>query len=197
MNQVKNRLKSLGLIDRAFGAASDDELIAARDQLVDDHLDAFEEIVGPDATAETIRSAIAKGRLDGTMESIALILSDACLADIIDELGDHADHPSSDQLREVLPAIIERHGKGITQLMLATTVAGDAPAAAIIRDLLKNDDLVKLPPSEPRPITPILDRKTGSDEERAALKAKRKEQRKRKQREAQARREQQARAKHR
>ena len=33
--------------------------------------------------------------------------------------------------------LVEKYGLGITQLMLAGTVAGEATAAAIIRDLLR------------------------------------------------------------
>ncbi len=53
------------------------------------------------------------------MEAIAAIVTDAALADCIEQLGDNADNPSSDQLREVLPGIVERHTLGITQIMLA------------------------------------------------------------------------------
>ena len=194
VNQVKSRLQSLGLLDRAFAGATDDELIAARDALGDDHLDAFEQLVGVDADADEIRAAIARGRLDGTLESAALVLSDACLAECIEQLGDHADHPSSEQLRDVLPGIVEQHGLGITRIMLASTIAGEAPAAAIIRDLLKHDELVKLPPAEQRPISPIVQAPSVSDEDRAAIKAKRKEMRRKKQEAARQRREQAANA---
>jgi hypothetical protein len=197
VNQVKSRLQALGLLDRAFANATDDELVAARDALDDDHRDALDQLVGADADAQTMRDAVARGRLDGTLESAALVISDACLADCIEQLGEHADHPSSDQLREVLPGIVERHGLGITRMMLASTVVGEAPAAAIIRDLLKHDDLVKLPPAEPRPITPLGPSADVSDEERAALKAKRKEMRKKKQDEQRQRREQSKRARNR
>lgn len=189
VNQVKNRLQSLGLLDRAFAGASDEELSAAIDALGDDHRDAIDELVGGSADVETVRDSVAKGRMDGTMESMALVLTDAALADCIEQLGDHADHPSSDELREVLPGLVEQHGLGITRLMLASTVAGEAPASSIIRDLLKHDELVKLPPAEERSVVPRRDDDTDSDE-RAALKAKRKEERRRKQAEAEARREQ-------
>ena len=82
----------------------------------------------------------------------------------------------------------------ITRIMLAATIVGDAPASSIIRDLLKHDDLVKLPPAEPKPISPIVQAPTVSDEERAAIKAKRKEMRQKKQAAAKAAREQAARA---
>ncbi len=190
VNQVKSRLQALGLLDRAFANISDEELLAARDALSEDHRDALDQLIAPDSDADQIRDAVTRGRLDGTMESAALVLTDACLADCIEALGDNADYPSSDQLREVVPALIEEYGLGITQLMLASTVAGEAPAAAIIRDLLKNDDTIKLPPAEPRPMSPILHTTKVSDEEREALKAKRKEMRKRKQDEQRQRREQ-------
>lgn len=197
MNQVKNRLQALGLLDRAFANASDDDLTAAIDVLGDEHREALDELLGGEADPERIRTAITKGRIDGTMESIALVLTDACLAECIEELGPAAEHPSTDQLRDVLPGLVEHHGLAITQLMLASTVAGEAPASAIIRDLLKNDELVKLPPAEPRSSGPILQKEQVDDAERQALKEKRKAMKKQKQDEARARREQAANAKRR
>ena len=194
MNQTKTRLQSLGLLDRTFKATTDDELTAIVDALDDEHRDAARELVGSDdLDADSVREAIAKGRLDGTMESIAVVLSDACLADCIKELGEHADNPSSDQLREVLPGIIERHGLPCTRVMLASTVAGEASAAAIIRDLLKNDDTVKLPPVEPQPVEVYTRETPENSAEREAIKARRKELKLKKQADARARREQSAR----
>ncbi len=190
VNQVKSRLQALGLLDRAFANASDDDLQSAIDALNDEHRDALDELVGGAAAPESVREAIAKGRLDGTMESAALVITDACLAECIEQLGEHSDHPTTEQLREVLPGLCEKHGTPITQLMLASTVAGEAPASAIIRDLLKNDDDMKLPKAEPKPITPIVDAPAVDPDERAAVKAKRKEMKQRKQEEARIRREQ-------
>lgn len=197
VNQVKNRLQALGLLDRAFANAPDAEIATTIDALGDDHREALDQLLGGESDPDLLRAALPKGRLDGTMENIALVVTDACLADCIEQLGDHADHPSSDQLREVLPGLVERHGLGITQIMLASTVVGEAPASAIIRDLLKHDELIKLPPAEPRPLTPRIDTASADDAERAALKAKRKELRQKKQDEARARREQAARARQR
>ena len=153
--------------------------------------------MGADCTVDDVRGSISRGKLDGTVESVALVVTDAALADIIKELGEHADHPTSDQLREVLPGIVERHGLGITRIMLASTVVGEAPASAIIRDLLKHDDLVKLPPAEDRPLPPMIEGPDVDPKQRAALKAKRKELRERKQAAARAAREQAAKARHR
>jgi hypothetical protein len=192
---MKTRLQSLGLLDRALAATTDDEIEALVAALDDDHREAVERLAD-DVTPAAIREAVSKGRVNGTLESLAVVLADACLADCIEQLGDHSDNPTSDQLREVLPGLIERHGLACTRLMLATTVVGEAPASAIIRDLLKNDDDVKLPPMEPRPIPPIVQPLRVSDAEREAVKAKRREMKLRRQTEARARREQSARDRH-
>ena len=197
MNQVKNRLQALGLLDRALAAASDDDLSTAVDALDDDHRDALGELVGGEIEPASIREAASRGRLDGTLEGIALVITDAALADCIEQLGDHADNPTSDQLREVLPGVVERHGVAVTRMMLASTVVGEAPASVVIRDLLKHDELVKLPPSEPRPLSPMVQLPEIDPEERARIKAKRKEMRERKQAAARASREQAAKARHR
>ncbi|MGI9052610.1 MAG: hypothetical protein ACR2HQ_08185 [Ilumatobacteraceae bacterium] len=197
MNQTKTRLQSLGLLDRALRGTTDDELQALVDAMDDDHREAVERLAGGDmATPEAIRAAAAKGRIDGTMESLALVLTDASLADCIDKLGEHSDNPTTDQLHDVLPGIVERHGVGVTRLMLASTVAGEASAAPVIRDLLKRDDLVALPPVETARPAPVVRQPEESDE-RDALKVKRLETRKRKQADARIRREQSARARHR
>lgn len=200
MNQVKNRLQSLGLLDRAFAVATDEELTSLIDSLDEEHLDALADLIEADGDVDTsaVRSAIASGRLDGTMEGVAMVLTDACLADCIEQLGDNADHPSSEDLREVLPGLIERHGLATNRIMLASTVAGEAPAAAIIRDLLKNDDLIALPPAESKSVIPTPTSGDGRDDaEHEALRERRREAKARKQAEAKARREQAARAKRR
>jgi hypothetical protein len=167
-------MQALGLLDRSFKAATDDELAAAIEQLDDDHREGLESFVD-ELTPAGVRAGVKTGRIDGGMEAIAAVLSDLCLADCIEQLGDHADNPSTDQLKEVLPGIVERHGVAVTRIMLASTVAGEAPASAIIRDLLKSDELVALPKADEVTIAPLIDTKKRSDEEQAALKAKRAE----------------------
>ena len=171
---MKNRMQALGLLDRSFKAATDDELAAAIEQLDDDHRDGLESFVDG-LTPDGVRAGVKSGRIDGGMEAIAAVISGLCLADCIEQLGDHADNPSTDQLKEVLPGIVERHGVAVTRIMLASTVAGEAPASAIIRDLLKSDELVALPKADEVTIAPLIDTKKRSDEEQAALKAKRAE----------------------
>ena len=171
---MKNRMQALGLLDRSFKAATDDEIAAAIEQLDEDHRDGLESFVD-DVTPAGVREGVKSGRIDGGMEAIAAVIGDLCLADCIEQLGDHADNPSTDQLKEVLPGIVERHGVAVTRIMLASTVAGEAPASAIIRDLLKSDELVALPKADEVTIAPMIDTKKRSDEEQAALKAKRAE----------------------
>jgi hypothetical protein len=197
---MKTRLQSLGMLDRAIREMSDDELAAIVAGLGDDHREAVERLVGGgEVTPDAIRTAVHKGRMNGTMESIAMVLTDASLADCIEKLGDNADNPTREQLTEVLPGVVERHGLAVTRVMLASTVAGEAAASVTIRDLLKNDDLVKLPKEEPRRIVPAAERvdEAESDPEREALKAKRAEAKRRKQEEAAARRLQSAQARNR
>ena len=167
-------MQALGLLDRSFKAATDDELATAIEALDDDHREGLESFVEA-ATPEGVRSAVKAGRINGDMEALAAIISDLCLADCIKELGDHADNPSTDQLKAVLPGLAERHGVAVTRVMLAATVAGEAPASAIIRDLLKSDELVALPKAEEITIAPLIDTQKRSDEEQAAIKAKRAE----------------------
>jgi hypothetical protein len=196
VNQMKTRLQSLGLLDRAIRETTDEELETVVAALGDDHREAIERFTDGDATPESVRAAAVKGRLDGTMEGLALVLTDAALADCIKELGDHADNPTSDQLRKVLPGLVERHGLGVTRMMLASTVVGEAAAANVVRDLLKHDELVALPKGEPAP-SPIVRAPEVSDVERDAIKAKRQELKRKKQAEARQRREQSARARNR
>ena len=184
-------MQALGLLDRAFRATTDDELTTVTDALDDDHREALESFV-EETTPYGVRDGVRAGRIDGGMEAIAAILGDACLADCIERLGDHADNPSTDQLREVLPDLVETHGVGITRVMLAATVVGEAPASAIIRDLLKSDELVALPKTEEAPMMPVLDTSKRSADEQDALREKRKAAKQAKKEAARARRAQSA-----
>jgi len=174
VNQTKNRMQALGLLDRSFKAATDAELATAIEALDDDHREGLESFVAA-ATPDGVRAAVKSGRINGDMEAIAAIISDLCLADCIKELGDNADNPSTDQLLEVLPGVVERHGVAVSRMMLAGTVAGEAPASAIIRDLLKSDELVALPKVDETTIAPLIDTSKRSPDEQAAMKAKRAE----------------------
>ena len=197
---MKQRLQALNSLDRALTAASDDDLAAAIAALDDEATKALASVVDGDAvTVDALRAAAEHGRLSGELEGIAYAVSERCLDDCIGELGDSSDNPTADELNAVLPGLIERHGVGMTRLMLASVNVGDAPAAPLLRDILKNHETLALPPAVDKPLVTrapvVLDAK--AEAMRAELKAKRHEAKQRKQADARARREQVARARNR
>ena len=193
---MKNRMQALGLLDRTFKSATDEELNMLIENLDEDHREGLDSFVD-DLTPDGVRAGVRAGRIDGSMEAIAAVMTDTCLADCIEQLGDNAENPSTDQLVKILPALIETHGVASTRIMLASTVAGEAPASAIIRDLLKSNDLVALPKVEEVQLAPLLDTQKRSDDEQAEIRAKRAEAKKAKQEQARARKAQSAAARNR
>lgn len=200
MNSTKAHIAALSLLDRALIAVTDDELAALLAGLPEDHTTAVKRICDlrdEDADlVEAVRIAAHKGRLNGDLQRLGVVLSDACLADCLEQLGDAADMPTEEELQAVIPGLIERHGLGIVRVMLAATVVGEAPVSAMIVGLLKTDETVKLAPVELKPLAPLLPPKT-DDEERLRLKAQRKERKAQEQAEAKLRRDQVARARNR
>jgi len=197
MNQVKSRLAALALLDRAMNTLPDsrlDELIVG---LNEEFRTAFDHVIGwrEDETrglVEVTREACHKGRLNGTLERVAALISDGCLEECIGALGESADNPSEEQLLGAAPALIEHHGLEVVRVMLASAVAGEAAAAAVCSRLLKHDETLALPPVEhvEAKVAPPAD----DDPEREALKERRRLERQRKQADQRARREQAAKA---
>jgi hypothetical protein len=148
MNQMKNRLQGLTLLDRAFTAMTDDELETLVASLPDDHRTALDEICGareggftePSSRTLAMRATAARGRLNGGLEQITTLLCDPCLADCIEALGDHSENPTEDELLEAAPALIEKHGVATVRLMMAGSVAGEAAASVALTRLLKHDE---------------------------------------------------------
>ena len=198
---MRNRLQALNLLDRALAATTDAEIDKVLTALDEDAVEALGSVVeGDEVTAAALRTAADKGRINGGLEGIAYALSEACLDDCIEQLGDSSENPTADELNAVLPGLVERHGVGITRLMMASVNVGDAPAAVLLRDLLKHDETLALPASEKQafggPVTaPAVDPR--SDDEKAALKAKRQEAKLRKQADSLQRRQQVAKARNR
>ena len=200
MNSTKAHIAALSLLDRALIAVTDDELAALLAGLPEDHTTAVKRICDlrdEDADlVEAVRIAAHKGRLNGDLQRLGVVLSDASLADCLEQLGDAAGMPTEEELQAVIPGLIERHGLGIVRVMLAATVVGEAPVSAMIVGLLKTDETVKLAPVELKPLAPLLPPKA-DDEERLRLKAQRKERKAQEQAEAKLRRDQVARARNR
>ncbi len=203
MNQVKNRLAALSLLDRAFRLLDDATITARYNTLDDEAKDGFQHLLGlkgqnPDdaGIVAAARTMASKGRINGDLERVALVLTDACLADCVEALGNAADDPSEGQLRDVLPAVIEKHGLPLTQVMLASVVCGEAVASPIIVRFLKHDEAWKLPPAASVTTAPVVLEKE-STPERDALKAERKARKAAEQEAARRRREQSAQARRR
>ncbi len=199
MQSPKDRLARLALLDRAFGLLTDDELLALVAALPEEAANAIDHFAaaaapGVSGRVETIKAAAAKGRMNGNLERVTNTISALVLNDCVEALGDHADLPSEDDLREVAPGLVEKHGLNATRVMLATVAAGDAPAATAIVRLLKYDELLGLPAVAPTVFTPTAPVAEGP--ERAAIRERRKADKKKQQAESALRREQIARAKH-
>lgn len=200
MSQMKNRMQALTLLDRALGAIDDAELLRLLGALSSEQIEALDEFLdaeggfaNPADRAAAARNAAAKGRVNGGLEAIASLLTDASLAKCIELLGDHADNPTTAQLRDVIPALVDEFGLPVVRLMLATSVAGEAAASAVLVDLLRHDDTVKLPPADVPAGSPLLPASKADDD----VKARRKAAKEKKQAEAAKRRDQQLKAAHR
>ncbi|MCU1359998.1 MAG: hypothetical protein JWN99_1287 [Ilumatobacteraceae bacterium] len=199
---MKNRLQALSLLDRALLAMTDAELEALVATLPDDHREAIDKLAGardeagfedPAARTVAIRATVARGRMSGALEQVATVLTDPCLADCIEQLGDSSDNPSEADLAEVTPGLIERHGLATVRLTLAASVAGEAAASVLLTRLLKHDEVLALPAREAEPVVTTVNVAEADDE----TKARRKAAKERKQVESRLRREQQARARNR
>ncbi len=199
---MKNRLQALSLLDRALLAMTDAELEALVASLPDDHRQAIDRLSGarddsgfedPAARIVALRSTVARGRMTGVLEQLTTVLTDACLADCIEQLGDASDNPTEDDLAEVTPGLIERHGLATVRLTLATSIAGEAAASVVLTRLLKHDEVLALPAREVEPTAPVVLAREADDD----TKARRKAAKERKQAESRLRREQQARARNR
>jgi hypothetical protein len=199
VNQVKTRLQAISLLDRAFVALSDAELESLYDSLPEDHQKAVNDLSGSAdgyLDAETrnlaIRTAVTRGRINGSLEHLATVMTDPSLAECIELLGENADFPTQEQILEVTPGLIDKHGLGPVRLMLAAAIAGEAKATPALTDLLKHHDLLALPKIEIEPTPALPARRADSD-----IKAKRKAAQEQKKEAARARREQQAKARNR
>lgn len=199
MQSPKDRLARLALLDRAFSLLTDEEVLALLTGLPDEAAAAVDHFAtaaapGIGGRVETIKAAAAKGRMNGNLERVTNTISALVLNDCVEALGDHADLPSEDDLRDVAPGLVEKHGLNATRVMLATVAAGDAPAATAIVRLLKHDELLGLPAVAPTVFTPTVP--VAEAPERAAIRERRKADKKKQQAESALRRDQMARAKH-
>jgi hypothetical protein len=197
MNQIKTQLAAAALLDRALNAVTDDELRVLLNKVPDEAATAVSTEIGVESLADAkaglaLRLAASKGRVNGVLGQLGMVLSDACLSDCVEALGESADNPTEDELRTVSHELVTSHGLGAVRLMLASAVVGEAPASVACIHLLKTDEILALPPVvavEPVAPTPLTAAELA---EREAVRQRRKDDHARKQAEAQARRNQAA-----
>jgi hypothetical protein len=67
-------------------------------------------------------------------------LSECANDDTVESLGDRAEDPSLDDLREVLPSVVDEHGAPLVTAMLAAYSASNAPCRSVMRELLETDE---------------------------------------------------------
>ena len=163
MNSTKAHIAALSLLDRALIATTDEEITTLLAGLPDDHVSAIKRIsaVNDDAVAgnelvEAIREAARRGRMNGDLQRLGVVLTDVCLADCVEQLGENAELPTEEQLQEVIPGLVERHKVGAVRMMFASVVVGEAPASPAIINLLKTDQVIQLPAAEQKPLAPLL-----------------------------------------
>lgn len=198
---MKTRLQALTLLDRALLAMTDTELETLVASLPDDHRTAIDQLCGareggfedPATRTIALRNTVARGRMNGTLEQVSTVLTDPCLADCIEQLGDNSDNPTEAQLLEVTPGLIERHGLATVRLTLAGSIAGEAAASVMLTRVLKHDETLALPARDAI-AEAVVAPAPSADEE---TKAKRKAAKEAKQAEARKSREQAARARNR
>ncbi len=198
---MKTRLQALTLLDRALLAMTDAELETLVASLPDDHRTAIDQLCGareggfedPATRTIALRNTVARGRVNGMLEQVSTVLTDPCLADCIEQLGDNSDNPTEAQLLEITPGLIERHGLATVRLTLAGSIAGEAAASVMLTRVLKHDETLALPARDAI-AEAVVAPAPSADEE---TKAKRKAAKEAKQAEARKSREQAARARNR
>lgn len=198
MNQIKTQLAAVSLLDRALNATTDEELRVLLDKLPEDGAAAVSEGIGVESLTDgkailALRLAASHGRVNGMLGQLGIVLSDNCLADCVEALGESAENPTEDELRTASHGLVETHGVGAVRLMLASAVLGEAPASVACIHLLKSDDILALPPVAAVTATVPVPATAAELAERAAVRARRKEDKARKQADEKARRDQIAR----
>ena len=148
MTTSKERVTRLAALDRELRNLTDDQVIELIERLPEESRAAADRLAGAPTedgrpNVAGLRASAARARMKGSLERVTAMLSDACLNDCVEVLGDNADRPTELHLQAVLPGLVARHGVPATRLMFATAVAGEAPAVNAIAKILKNQELFR------------------------------------------------------
>ena len=87
-----------------------------------------------------ISSAFGRPQYRAVLPHLASAVSEDCLAETIEVLGDHADEPTREQLIEALEAVGKSHSEATIGVMLASVAVGGMAASDICLEVLTEDD---------------------------------------------------------
>jgi hypothetical protein len=98
-----------------------------------------------DALAPLVRRKLRSASPDRQLQATFAIVHNVN-DDTVAALGDRSDDPSREDLLEVLPAVVEKHGAPLVTAMLAGYAASDAPCRPAMRSLLDDDERFAIGP---------------------------------------------------
>jgi len=136
-------------------------------------------------------SVLGKVQYRAALPYAAAALAEPCLAAVIEQLGDHADEPTREQLLEAIDTVDDDYDDVMIALMLASVADGDMAASDLCFTLLDTEERFGLTdwarfertapsPSEPKQATTV------SSEQRDARRAKKQRDADERRREAEA-----------
>jgi len=85
-------------------------------------------------------SVLGRAQYRAALPYAGAVLAEPCLAAVIEELGDHADDPSREQLLEAIDALGDRFDGPTVTLMLASVADGDMAASDLCFTLLDTEE---------------------------------------------------------
>ncbi len=151
----KDHVIRLARLEGELRATSDTELASLVKAATPEVQEYLTSIAAPEedddvVSIASLRGAMSRGRMKGVPDRVVSNLTEPCLDACIAALGDKADFPTEADLMAVTPALVTEWGRSITRLMLASAALSEAPAAATILKVLRND------PALAAPIVPSL-----------------------------------------
>lgn len=87
-----------------------------------------------------VASAVGRPQYRAVLPYLATAVSEDCLAQTIEALGDHADDPSKEQLLEALGSVGESHSDATIAVMLASVAVSDMAASDLCFEVVTGDD---------------------------------------------------------
>jgi hypothetical protein len=98
-----------------------------------------------DALVPLVRRKLVHATPDNQLQ-VAFALTAAVNDDTVAALGDRSDDPSREDLAQVLPPILEKHGAPLVVAMMTAYAASDAKCRPAMRALLEEDAQYKIGP---------------------------------------------------